>query len=177
MRLFLVGMRKDIPQYRNFQWPRCLGPPLRLEEVLDNCTDDGLLADHEELRTSTEKRKWARLVEKWAASKESLAVPTVCDLGASEAFGTHSTTDSCPTITRTRASSFQFWVAKKVDDRFLHRRIRVHEYGKLQGWPEGEIKHLKAAFSDRQLGGYFGNGFSFNVIQALLNELVLLDAY
>ena len=54
----------------------------------------------------------------------------------------------------------------------------MDEYGLLQGWPRREVKKMlslcdkQGVMSRAELGQAFGNGFSFNVVQSMVGDLI-----
>ena len=176
-RWYCVGLRSDVRPFRRFRFPlqipvKQTGKINALDRLL-NLKTKTFKTSGQQPRTHTEKRNWtackaAFKEEKVFANKDATLV---ADLHQSQAFKHHFLLNACPTITKTRASANAFWLVKLIDGKLVRRTIRTDEYLKVQAWPTHLAKQLMASdLDERELREAAGNGFSFNVIERLLED-------
>ena len=176
-RWYCVGLRSDVRAFRRFMFPiqipvKQTGKINALDRLL-NLKTKTFKTSGQQPRTHTEKRNWtackaAFKEEKVFANKDATLV---ADLHQSEAFKHHFLLNACPTVTKTRASGNAFWLVKLIDGKLVRRPIHTDEYLKVQAWPTHLAKQLMASgLDERELREAAGNGFSFNVIERLLED-------
>ena len=87
----------------------------------------------------------------------------------------HFKIEMCPTVTRSRAQTSAFWVVRHLkceSGAYAKRRLKDEEYASLQGWPGDETHELQKHLPRAVFRGAMGNGFSYNVISALMFEIL-----
>ena len=91
--------------------------------------------------------------------------PVVVDVGCSKRFSTFGV-DEFPTVTRTRARSFAYWVSTKG------ARVDIDELALLQGFGPSDIDWRGSGVTDTNFAGCLGNAQSMNVCLALVPHLL-----
>ena len=180
-RFFLVGLKKTCTFLKKFKFPK--QKPLRpgsLEKLL-RLSRESMLEAEQEPTSATAVRNWQWIRDDWNenSSGPEIGGYSIVDLHSSQRFGVHFMNGTCPTITKARCGSSAFWlVYRDSKDTFLKRKLSVDEYGLLQGWPRREVKKMlslcdkQGVMSRAELGQAFGNGFSFNVVQSMVGDLI-----
>jgi len=74
--------------------------------------------------------------------------------------------DQCPTITKTRCASRDFYITSR------RRRLSMHEFIRLQGFQEGDFDFTGTR--ERDIGQMVGNSMSLPVLAAVLKEGLLV---
>ena len=164
VRFYLVAIKTSAKR-RTFTWPAPLPTTIPLHKIIKGdkvTTLNGMLPDG-----GREKDHVLRALQAAAASGVSLRDSRIIvDIGGTSQFA-HYTVDEFPTITATRATSFDFWVAD------LGRRVKVEELMLLQGFTPNTFKTRKdAKVTDARLAHMLGNGMSCNVLERLLPNVL-----
>ena len=180
-RFFLVGLKKTCKFLKKFKFPK--QKPLRpnsLEKLL-KLSRESMLEPETEPKSATEKRNWQCILDNWNEKESGPEIDgfSIVDLHGSKQYGIHFMNGTCPTITKARCGGSAYWlVYRDAKDTYLKRKLSVSEYGLLQGWPRREVtKMLKlcdeqGVMSRAELRKAFGNGFSFNVVQSMVGDLI-----
>ena len=197
-RLYIIGVRKDIPSLRRFKMPtRGNGRPKSLASLVPTrMPTSGQQVEDWEL-TYTESRNWNGIRGQLEA-RSDVKFPVIGDFQQSKAFGLSLQERKCMTITKSRAQSRAFWIIDKCKDGSLtKRRLTVRDYAQLMGWdkksqtqylgidqfhcPRNDSQPLPvrikgvsygSKLSQSQLLAALGNSFSVPVFQAIVEGLL-----
>ena len=91
--------------------------------------------------------------------------PVVVDVGCSKRFATLGINEF-PTVTRTRARSFAYWVSTKG------ARVDIDELALLRGFGPSDIDWRGAGVTETNFAGCLGSAQSMNVCLALVPHLL-----
>ena len=164
VRFYLVGIKTSAKR-RAFTWPAPLQTTIPLHKIIKGnkvTTLKGMLPDGDR-----EKDHVLRALQSAAASGVKLTDSRIIvDIGGTSQFA-HYTVDEFPTITATRATSFDFWVAD------LGRRVKLDELMLLQGFTTNTFQdRKKAKVTDARQAHMLGNGMSCNVLERLFPNVL-----
>ncbi|CAE7847099.1 bsp6IM [Symbiodinium necroappetens] len=152
-RLFVVGLRLDRLQGREFSWP-CEIPTLPLSDFVKGKAKQGPL-------NNTEAKNLISVQRKFAKTGRSLKDKWVIDLSASEPHAMH---DVSPCLTRTRAGSgghYLSWLGRKMTD---------SEIFGLQGM---SLEKFPAdVMSSRELRLAAGNSIPVTLLARLMSQVL-----
>lgn len=159
-RVYIVGCRASVAN-RLFQFPEPSRMPL-LRSFLDK--NAALEGDRPLSKTNARNIKQAEAELRDAGVKPS-SVDVVVDIGS----GTKRVNfmhGLCPTITKTRCASRDFYITSQ------RRRLSMREFLRLQGFQEADFNF--AGVREREIGQMVGNSMSLPVLAAVLKEGLLV---
>lgn len=159
-RVYIVGCRTSVA-LRPFKFPRGSPTP-----PLASCLDKQPCTDAHRPLSKTNMRN---IKEAKAELREAGANPSAADVVVDIGSGTNRVNymfDLCPTITKTRCASRDFYVLSK------RRRLSMGEFARLQGFVPDDFNF--AGIREREIGQMIGNSMSVPVLAAVLKEGLLV---
>lgn len=161
-RLYVVGIQQQ-HKVRDFHWPDVVTDPelhVPLKKLVDKASD------WKPLPTSngTHRRNVVTALEKHCSDGKNPFELAICvDMGASAKWAT-SHMDYSMTLSKSRCEQFGHWVTCKGGP------LTLYDYMLLQGYPFGIFNF--DGISQRQAAAMIGNAMSFNVLVALLPQVL-----
>ena len=159
-RVYIVGCRKSVST-RAFKFPRPLPTP-----SLSSFLDKHALMESDRPLSKTNKRN---IMQAEAELREAGVQPSSVDVVVDIGSGTKRVNymhDLCPTITKTRCSSRDFYITSQ------RRRLSMGEFLRLQGFVKEDFNF--GDVREREVGEMVGNAMSLPVLAAVLKEGLLV---